>query len=334
MRATWSAAIEKAASYLISSGDTTWYINGNVNLRQTEVLWIAWAITHQQRFLTAYNSEWAFTIAPPQQRWPGYGLHITKNPTRSDGSDGAGYLAESNGQDAPGFDGNYTYAQLDTATDLYVLTHDPRYLRLMNLEFNQLRPLINSAWTLNAHGGTRDNFNDPFMSAAVSVLAASGDRPDLVPDVSSELASVEAQYKQATLLSVTNVNFYKGFEGWVSMPLLNRQWPLGMATSPNTSVTVDVRPQSTNISRLVRGGILIAVHNASIGSTVAVSLTRGMPSIAFATSTRRHVKSSDVRLSLKLSTRRSARLRKTRGPLFIKVIVRSTRGVDRQTLTL
>ena len=31
-------------------------------------------------------------------------------------------------------------AQLDTATELYVVTRDPRYLRLMNLLFDEERP--------------------------------------------------------------------------------------------------------------------------------------------------------------------------------------------------
>jgi hypothetical protein len=243
-RASWSAAIANAAGYLISSGDTTWYINGNVNLRQTEVMWLAWAATHQQRFLDAYNSEWAFTLSPPQSRWQGYGLHYTTTPTLSDGSNGSGYLAESNGG-TPGFDANYTDAQLDTATDLYVLTHDPRYLRLMNLEFNQLRPLISASWILDALDGSRVSFMAPFNNPALSVLAGSGDRPDLVSAVSSQLASVGAAYSQAA--RYTNVNFYKGYEAWLSMPLLNRQWPAGMA--PATAVAVNTG-QSTKSHKL------------------------------------------------------------------------------------
>ncbi|HEY5317872.1 MAG TPA: hypothetical protein VIJ20_07820 [Solirubrobacteraceae bacterium] len=227
-RADWSAALAKLASYLISSGDTTWYVNGNDNLRYTEVMWLAWAATHQQRFLTAYNSEWQFTIHPPQQRWPGFGLHITKVPTRADGSNGAGYLAEAVYQQTPGFDPSYTMVQLDTATDLYVLTRDPRYLRLMNLEFNQLRPLVNSGWILNATGGSRKNDMVPFVTGAVTVLAASGDRPDLVREVGSQLAFVEGAYRQ--LADITSPNFYKGFESWLAMPLLNREWPHGMAS--------------------------------------------------------------------------------------------------------
>lgn len=232
-RTAWAAAIAKAADYLIKSAYTEWYTNGNVDLRQTEVMWLAWTITHERRFLSTYNAEWAFTTAPDHKRWPGFGLRITRRPSRSDGSDGSGYLAESGGG-APGFDPAYTGAQLDTATDLYVLTRDPRYLRLMNLLFNQLRPLISADWILNATRGTRTSYMTPFMSAAVSVLAASGDRPDLAPSVARQLALVEAQYTGAK--AFTHVNFYKGFEGWLSMPLLNRQWPQGMAPDEGVAV--------------------------------------------------------------------------------------------------
>ncbi|MDQ6805696.1 MAG: hypothetical protein M3065_12175 [Actinomycetota bacterium] len=227
-QASWSSALAKLASYLVTSGDTTWYVNGNDNLRYTEVEWLAWAVTHQQRFLTAYNNEWQFTIAPPQQRWTGFGLHMTRVATRADGSNGAGYLAESIFQQTPGFDPSYTMVQLDTATDLYVLTRDPRYLRLMNLEFNQLRPLVNSGWILNARGGSRKDDMVPFVTGAVTVLAASGDRPDLVGRVSSHMSFVEGAYRQ--LVDITSPNFYKGFESWLAIPLLDREWPQGMAS--------------------------------------------------------------------------------------------------------
>ncbi|MDQ6778445.1 MAG: hypothetical protein M3071_19985 [Actinomycetota bacterium] len=239
-QASWSAALAKLASYLITSGDTTWYVNGNDNLRYTEVMWLAWAVTHQQRFLAAYNSEWQFTIAPSQQRWPGFGLHITKVSTRPDASNGAGYLAESIQGQTPGFDPSYTMVQLDTAADLYVLTRDPRYLRLMNLEFNQLSPLVNSGWILNAMGGSRKNDMVPFVTSALTVLAASGDRPDLVGKVSSHMAFVESAYQQ--LAHITSPNFYKGFESWLAIPLLNREWPQGMG-SP-TQVAASQHSQS------------------------------------------------------------------------------------------
>jgi hypothetical protein len=276
--ASWSTSIQKAADYLINSGMSTWYTNGNVVLRQTEVFWLAWVITHQQRFLTAYNNDWNFAIAPDAQRWPGFGLHLTTRPARADGADGAGYLAESGGG-APGFDPSYTDAQLDTATDLYVLTRDPRYLRLMNLEFNQLRPLVDASWTLNATGGTRKNYMTPFMNPALSVLAASGDRPDLVGLVSGQLASVQSQYAGA--MTYTNVNFYKGFESWLSMPLLDRLYPQGLApattgpTTPATTATTTTKqPAPTRPPAPIRQPASTS-HSAVADAAAALGVTRG-----------------------------------------------------------
>jgi hypothetical protein len=242
-RANWSAAIGAAADYLINTGNTTWYVNGNVNLRQTEVMWLAWVATQQPRFLTAYDAEWSFTVSPSQSRWPGFGLQITKAPSRADGSDGAGYLAESGGG-APGFDPSYTDAQLDTATDLYVLTHDPKYLRLMNLLFNQLRPLIDSTWTLDAQNGTRRSDLQPFLDPAPSVLVDSGDRPDLASGLGSQMARLQQEYAGAQ--TFTNVNYYKGVESWISMPLLSLQWPRGMAPDTRSSQTDTPSPAGTS----------------------------------------------------------------------------------------
>lgn len=231
-RTAWRVSIANAATYLVKSGNATWYINGNINLRETEVLWLAWAITHKRWFRDQYDREWAFTIDPPQQRWPGFGLHLVVAPRQRDGSDGKAYLAESGGA-MPGFDPSYTMVALDTATELWVLTHDPRYLRLMNLLFNQLRPHVSASWLLDGSGGTRKNDTIPFMSCALPVLAASGERPNLLAVVSSQLAVIESQYEASE--TYTHPNFYKGLAEWVSIPLLDQQWPRGMAS--DTRVT-------------------------------------------------------------------------------------------------
>lgn len=223
----WANSLAAAANYLITSGAMTWYINGNVNLRQTEVMWLAYAVTHQTTFLTEYNTEYTFTINPPQTSWPGYGLHITTTPTNPDGAGGAGYLAESNGTDAPGFDPNYTMAQLDTEADLYVLTHNTQYLYLMNLEYDQLAPLINpTTWILNATGGSRDSFMEQFDSPALDILATSGERPDLTPDITPETQALDNYYQLNETL--TNPNVYKGFESSLAAPLINAEYPKGI----------------------------------------------------------------------------------------------------------
>ena len=165
-----------------------------------------------------------------------------------DGSDGAGYLAESGGA-APGFDPSYTQVQLDTAADLYVLTHDPTYVRLMNLLFNQLRPRVDLSFTLDATNGTRKDGYAPFMSPALSVLVDSGARPDLASDVAPQLSRIESEYKLA--MAYTHPNFYKSFEGAISMPILAALFPRGMAVDtryPPQPVPPAPSPQTTPVT--------------------------------------------------------------------------------------
>jgi hypothetical protein len=228
-QATWVDSMRRAADYLISSGDTAFYINGNVNLRQTEVMWLAWAATGERRFWPAYEHEWQFTIAPPSPRWADCGLRVTVTPARADASDGAGYLTESGGG-VPGYDPSYTMVQLDTATELYVLTRDPRYLRLMNLLFNQERSRIAGNYVLNATGGTRKDDMIPFMSAAPAVLVLSGDRRDLAGFWLGQLGVIHVQYNAATRGTIPD--FYKGTSIWLSLPVLAIEWPHGIRAAP------------------------------------------------------------------------------------------------------
>ena len=355
----WSNSIAAAARYLISSGNTNWYANGNIVLRQTEVLWLAYAATGDPSFRSAYDAEYAFALAPSQSRWPGFGLQITRAPTKSNGADGAGYLAESGGG-APGFDPNYTMAQLDTATDLYVLTRDPKYLRLMNLLYNQLSPLVSSSWVLNATGGTRQNYFEPFMTGAVSVLAASGARPDITPAmVQNQITVVEDQYQGAE--SFTNVNFYKGFESWLSLPLLNLQWPAGMApdtrvtstssTSSSTSTTTSPQPITVTVtpSPVAAAGsptvaIGVTVNHAPPGASTTVAVVATPPhrtaTTVKATTARKRVSRharrartltrvtrvthSTAALKVTLHVRRRAlRAHRREGRLVVEVTVRS-----------
>jgi hypothetical protein len=187
-------------------------------------MWLAWAATGNRRFRRAYQRAWSFTISPPGPRWSKFGLKLTHPPSTRDGSDGAGYLAESGGGD-PGFDPSYTMAQLDTATQLYVLTRDPRYVRLMNLLFNQERPRIR-AFTLNATAGTRKDDDVPFLSSAPAVLVLTGQRPGLRSFWLGQLGRLRREYRGAMVY--TAPNYYKGLSGWLMTPILALQWPDGI----------------------------------------------------------------------------------------------------------
>jgi len=231
-RARWAASLAAAAEYLINSGDTTWYINGNVNLRQTEVLWLAWQVTGNPYFKQQYEQEWAFTIAPPQSRWPGFGLQITTAPTAADGSNGAGYLAESGGG-APGFDPEYTMVQLGTATSMYIFSREARWLRLMNLFYNQIIPLVevtpppHSVWNLNATQGARKDELTPFITSALYVLVSGGVRPELEEGLPAQFTTIEDTFHGA--MTFTNATLYKDVGGELTMPILDAQWPSGVS---------------------------------------------------------------------------------------------------------
>jgi hypothetical protein len=228
-RKLWANAITRIADYLIKTGALTYYINGNVNLRQTEVMWLAWAITGQSKYYADYQQEYRFTIQPPAPRWSGYGLHLVTPPTIPLGVNGAGYLTEL-GTGTPGFDPSYTLVQLDTATSLYVLTHDQRYIWLMNVLLNQLRPLVDTSYVLNAQHGTRKDDTVAFLTAAPFVLLMSGDRPDLSSYWLGQLGAIHTQYVQAE--SFANAGFYTGTSNWLALPMLAVQYPDGILGKP------------------------------------------------------------------------------------------------------
>ncbi len=197
-RTRWQASLAAAASFLIHNGNVTWYTNGNINLGNVELLYLAWRATGDAAFHTAFERAWSFTLSPPQSRWPGRGLVVVRAPERADGSDGAGYLSET-GAGGTGFDPEYTSLQLDVASRLYLLSGDPRVLRLANLLVNMLLPRVDSAWRLDTSGGARHT--EPgrevsLITSAFAVLGLHGGRADLIPFVLAQLKAIGAAYSQ------------------------------------------------------------------------------------------------------------------------------------------
>jgi hypothetical protein len=236
-RAAWTSAITRGADYLINSGDTTWYANGNINLQYAEVLYLAWRVSGLQRYADAYNAEWTFVTSPPTPRWNGYGLVLTKVPSKADGSDGAGYLTEQ-GTGAPGFDPEYTQLQLDVASALYVLSHDARALRLMNLLLNQDLPRVDSSFTLDATGGSRHSLLTPFMTSGLALLVHYG-RGDLVGRLPAQTARIDSEYQ--TYMVYTHRNYYFGLSRWLAPLMLDAD---GVTVQP-TVATSGAQPGST-----------------------------------------------------------------------------------------
>jgi hypothetical protein len=214
-------ALTRAADFLVANHNLTWYTNGNINIGNT----VLFAAAYEQTGNVAYHNDFeqalSFAIAPPQARWPGFGLFYTKQPTKADGSDGAAYFAESGGG-TPGFDADYTQLQLDQVVRLYDLTNDPRAVRLINLLFNQEWPRVNTAdWTLDTSLGTRHpeavrrvGFNTP----ALGVLVMRAQRPELAGYLQPQLTQVIQRFDWA--VGAFQLGMYYGW-GEPSMELVS-----------------------------------------------------------------------------------------------------------------
>ena len=197
-KARWLNAMKSNIDFMIHSGDLMnqaltgwhatdgWYINGNVDLAKAEYLYLVWEATGDQQYKTLFELQWHHVLLPNQQRWKGYGLFYFKLPTKPDGSDGSGFVAEDNSK--PGFDREYSLLQLSIASRLYVESHDPRVLRLINVMINSLLPHVDpDTYVLDALYGSRHSTLDPFCTCAVPTLVWAGGRADLAPMMQDQL---------------------------------------------------------------------------------------------------------------------------------------------------
>jgi hypothetical protein len=219
-RRSWRSAIAQAADYLIVHKDVTWEANGNINLGVTEFEWMAWAITGEQRFHDAFELAWKYTVAPPQARWPGYGLQITR-PSRGAGKPGAGYLAENGGK-GPGFDPEYSMLQLSIASRAFLLSNDPRFGHLASLLWNQLSPRVSRPdWTLDARSGSRSDHLEPFTSPGLAVLTTAGRRADLAPLAEAQMTTgMYTTYLGNAEQNWGSPGFYRGYGNELGVALL------------------------------------------------------------------------------------------------------------------
>lgn len=227
----WRSSLARAADFLIDRGEVTWYANGNLNLGYTEVLLLAWEATRLERFRTAYDRSFEFTLNPPQDRWPGYGLKLTKAPSEPDGSDGKGYLAEGTWTSGPGYDPDYTQLQADIASRIWLESRDPRARRLLNLLVNQLRDRVDSDWQLDTSGGSRipnQGRKVGFITPAIAVLAWTAGRDDLAPLVRPHFDFVDATFRS----SVTNGSWY--YRLGTEPPVLLQAAYAGTSPPPST----------------------------------------------------------------------------------------------------
>jgi hypothetical protein len=178
---------------------------------------LAWQATRLPRFRRAYETAFTFALRPPAARWPGRGIRFLVVPRHADGRDGAAYLSEA-GDGAPGFDPEYTQVQADMASRLYVVSGDPRALRLSNLLLNTVLSRTDSGWALHTGGGTRKRTlgrQVPLMTPALAVMVFAGGRADLAGRLDGQLARIDREYRGA--LTYSHRSFYRGLGGQASV---------------------------------------------------------------------------------------------------------------------
>jgi hypothetical protein len=219
VRRLWRHALARAARYLVGPERALrYYVNGNINLQITELLYFAWQATGSPVLRRNYKASWRFTLHPGPAH-PGFGLQITRAYHARDGRDGAGYLAESGGG-APGFDADYAQLQADEVARLYVYSHDRRALVLTNLLANELLTRRVSGWWLDTSGGTRHpdpGRRVPLTTSAFAVLGWLDGRPVLRRGLAGQLR--ELRLWMCGALSSSQVNLYRAMGNEVSVVL-------------------------------------------------------------------------------------------------------------------
>jgi hypothetical protein len=286
----WQASFLAGANYLINAGDLSYYANGNINLAYTLIMYMAWRISGQTQYLNYYNFEWQFVENPPSPRWSGYGLVITTPPPSGAAYDagGAGYLTEQ-GSGAPGFDPEYSELQLDTASMLFVLSHDERALDLMNLLADQELPLCSSTFILDAMNGSRHSLYTPFMSSGPALLTRYG-RHDFASALPPQTAQIESSYIQSQ--TYMNEDYYMGLDRWLAPLMLDNSNvtvvpPIGAtvaydsssgASSGSASAPSSAPSSGSSSTKSAASPTTSAGNGASVGSATPVAVkttTRG-----------------------------------------------------------
>jgi len=190
--ADWVGSMERYADYLMRSGETKWYANGNVVLRTAVVLLETYRLAelnggrNAARLWRAYTFELRFLTDPATRgkgerwSWLGYG-------ERSNGNGGTWFVETADSRpnrpplcangDRPcsGFDPNYTEAQLNDANLADALGVNRQFwLNVIRGEFTTLKPRIDNGM-LNASDGSRDSVGEEvFFPQIFGVLQRAG----------------------------------------------------------------------------------------------------------------------------------------------------------------
>jgi hypothetical protein len=205
-RARWARSLRRSAEFLRDHKELDWYVNGNINLAYAATLYVTYLATGDSEFRTLFRRQLRFATDPPKGRWSDRGLETPRRPTRSDGSDGRGYLTET-GPGGTGYDPEYTYVQLDVLSRLYLLSGDREVLRLLNLLANQTLRNVDAKWNLLTTGTRHPEPNRyvPYTTSALLVLDRLGGNRRLQDSVAPQVARTLDLYRSATTFSHPNI---------------------------------------------------------------------------------------------------------------------------------
>lgn len=191
-RTAWRASIASAAKYLTPTA-TGWYTNGNINLGQAELLYLAWKATGDSTLKDSFEAAWAFLMNPgaTSAKWVQYGYRQT--------SFGGCYLTET-GSFGTGWDPNYTILQLNIASRLFLLTGEQRFGDLASCMLKQEMSRVSTTdWSMDQAGGTRHSTGSVgFDTSAFAVLALHDSRSDLQSSIAPALDAGERYFNTAS----------------------------------------------------------------------------------------------------------------------------------------
>jgi len=163
----WEQSMISYCNWLESSGEATWYANGNVNINFALVFLATYKLAvdvgdtaAQGAALADYRAEQRYIVNPGRKPAGDWGWHQVGRTgwfSETPPGTGPGNWFCANGQvPCVGLDWEYTEAQLETAAWGYVLSgYDGWWEKIVRYEFNTEHQRLIDGGTINASGGSR-----------------------------------------------------------------------------------------------------------------------------------------------------------------------------------
>jgi len=203
----WERSLARYVQFLVRSGSSDWYSNGNVVLRQAVIMLETYRLARWVRdpeastYLQDYRFEKRFLVHPSATSGGGWrtygeyenghgGLWFDESPFSNPR---APIQCANHVSPCRGFDPNYTAVQLNDAILALKVGGDNGFWRhIVSDEYAVLRPRISDG-TLNASNGSRDDIpTEPFYAPVYSVLGAGSPARAWREQTSAVVRAVEA----------------------------------------------------------------------------------------------------------------------------------------------